>query len=461
VSASGDEWIQTASRRGSSKEDAAMRTKANLETDRNVHPAPSCSKMRQSVGKASPWQSRYAKTICVTAILLIVAGLLSAAPADHAPKVERLAAKSAPAKKVGASQQREITARFGLLPLSFEANLGQADSQTQYTARGPGYSLNLTEDEAVVTLQRMDQRKRNRFETRKYFLASPRFHHAQRPETVRIGLAGASPNPQIEHLDELPGKSNYFIGNDPRAWRTGVPSYGKVKYAGIYPGIDLVFYGDQQQLEFDFIVAPGGDPRAIALRVGTKGRISITHDGDLQVKTSNGSLDLRRPTIYQISKGERQRIEGGFVLLSENRVGIHLAEYDRSKQLVVDPVLSYSTYLGGNGVDWSDGIAVDALGNAYIVGSTTSTNFPIANGYPSSANPSGGIAFLAKLNPTGTTLLYSTHLGGTGGEWTAGIALDPPATPTSLELPSHRTSPSSTASRLRLERQTETVSSRE
>jgi len=309
-------------------------------------------------------------------VCMVIVGLCLVLIAFQAPAGSRgrLSPRETPAvkpnlvKRVEPSRHLELARQFALLPLGFEANLGQADSRTQYSARGPGYSLNLTEDEAVVTLQRMDQKKRGRFEIRKYYLASPRFHRAQKSETVRIGFVGASPHPQLEHLDELPGKSNYFIGNDPRAWRRGVPSYAKVKYTEMYPGIDLVFYGNQQQLEFDFIVAPGADPHAIALRIGTKGHISITKEGDLRVRTGAGSLDLRRPDIYQVVDGERQRIEGGFVLLSQNQVGLRLAEYDRARPLIVDPVLSYSTYLGGNGTDWSTGVAVDPLGNTYIVG---------------------------------------------------------------------------------------------
>ncbi len=172
-----------------------MRAKANQDADRNERPSPLRSKLRQTVGKPSTPQPRYAKAIWTAVILLTVAGLLSATPANRNPRAEKAVATPVSAKKVGPSQQREITARLGLLPLRFEANLGQADSQIQYTARGPGYSLNLTGDEAVVTLQRMDQKKRGRFEMRKYYLASPRFHRPQKSETVRIGFAGASPHP--------------------------------------------------------------------------------------------------------------------------------------------------------------------------------------------------------------------------------------------------------------------------
>lgn len=314
---------------------------------------------------------------------------------------------------------------YGNLPLSFEANLGQADPQVRYTARGPGYSVSLTEDKAVVTFQKMDRVARKRFEVSKYYRASPRFWRMRKTGTVRIGLDGAVAHPGVTPVDELPGKSNYFVGSDPSRWRQGVPNYGKVKYSGIYPGIDLIFYGSRRQLEFDFVVAPGADQSAIALHIETPGRLILDTGGNLRMETTAGFLELHRPEVYQFVGGRKVRVEGRFVLRAENQVGFELGPYDHSKPLTVDPILGYSTYVGGGGWDESDGIAVDAYGNAYIVGYTTSTNFPVANGYASSGNSSGGSAFVAKINSTGTALLYSTYLGGSVADWASGVALDP------------------------------------
>jgi Bacterial Ig-like domain (group 2)/IPT/TIG domain/Beta-propeller repeat/Kelch motif/Galactose oxidase, central domain len=325
---------------------------------------------------------------------------------------------------------------YGDLPIGFERNVGQIDPRVKFVAHGGGYTLFLTDSEAVVAvqknkedagdeseklLQKMEPKQRKKFEARRFFHASPRFRHAHHSETVRIGLAAANRKISIEPLQELPGKTNYFVGADPEKWRTGIGSYRQIKYHEVYPGIDLVFYGTHQQLEFDFVVAPGADPHAITLDVQGPDKVVVAEDGGLSV---DGIFGMRRPEVYQLIDGKRRAVSGRFFAKDHERLGIELGPYDHQQTLIIDPVLSYSTYLGGSGTDESSGIAVDAGGNAYIVGVTTSPNFPASNGYPSSAT-SNGTAFVAKLDPTGTTLLYSTYLGGTAGGGGNGIALDP------------------------------------
>jgi hypothetical protein len=323
---------------------------------------------------------------------------------------------------------------YGTLSLSFEANQGQTDPSVQFVSHGTGYTLFLTKSEAVIelqqedsataALQKMKSKKRKLFEKRKFYRGSPRSRKLRKTQTVRVAMAGANPSPKIKPLEELPGKNSYFIGNDAKKWLTGIPTFERVKYSEIYPGIDLVYYGKQRQLEFDFVVAPNADPAKIGLKIETNGHLVLTNDGNLRVKTDGSSFEMRHPEIYQVEDGKRRLVAGRFVLRNDQSIGFQIGKYDHQQQLIIDPALAYSTYLGGNGTDDGFGIAVDAAGNAYVVGQTTSTNFPTLSGYTSSADASG-IAFVSKLNPTGTALLYSTYLGGTGGESGNGIALDP------------------------------------
>jgi hypothetical protein len=247
---------------------------------------------------------------------------------------------------------------------------------------------------------------------------------------VRLQLLGADMAAPAVGQDELITKTNYFLGTDPSQWRTNVPNYGKVAYQGVYPGIDLIYYGNQGQLEYDFVVAPGANPGAITLAIqGTDG-ITLDGQGNLVLHTMGGDVVEQAPVLYQ-DGGGRQAVSGRFVPERDNRVGFQVGAYDPSRPLVIDPVLSYSTYLGGNGLDNAGGIAVDSSGNAYVTGITNSTNFPITPGANQSILSGSNSAFVTKLNATGTALLYSTYLGGsltptgasaqTGGR---GIALD-------------------------------------
>jgi hypothetical protein len=193
-------------------------------------------------------------------------------------------------------------------------------------------------------------------------------------------LAGANPSPHVTGRDELPGKSNYFVGNDPARWRTNVPAYARVHYRDVYPGVDLVYYGNQGQLEYDFVVAAGADPGRIRMSFDGARDIRIDARGDLMLHVAGGDLRQHKPVVYQEVAGVRQQIAGRYVMKGKGQVGFELGAYDETRPLVIDPVLVYSTYLGGAADDPGNGIAVDAVGNAYVTGSTTSNDFPVTIG---------------------------------------------------------------------------------
>jgi hypothetical protein len=333
-----------------------------------------------------------------------------------------------------------VVEAYGLLPLSFEANQGQTAPEVKFLARGSGYALFLTPAEAVLTLR---QPRDAEAEPLRPGLAGVTHRSpapAAPPTVVRLKLVGANPHPTLEGMDELPGKVNYLRGNDPQQWRTNVPTYGKVKYSQAYPGIDLVYYGNPRQLEHDFVVAPGADPSVIGLELEGAGKACLDARGDLVWATGAGEVRLQKPHIYQEVAGRRREVAGGYAVRPGQRVGFRVGAYDARRPLVIDPVLVYATYLGGNDPADSDihggsqgrGIAVDASGNAYVTGSTTSTDFPGAAGSPiqpsfrglSSPNSFSTDAFVAKLNAAGTALVYATYLGGSLGGYGSAIAVD-------------------------------------
>jgi hypothetical protein len=299
------------------------------------------------------------------------------------------------------------------LPLIFEANAGQTDPSVKFLSRGPGYTLFLTPTEAALALTK-----------------SPADANATTKATLlRMKLVGANSRPPVSGLEALPGKVNYFIGDDPKQWRTNVPTYAKVKYEGVYPGVDLVYYGDGRQLEYDFVVAPGSDPKAIALAFDGADKLEVDAQGDLVLAVDGGELRLRKPLVYQDVDGHRKPIAGNYILKPRSRVGIQVAAYDATKPLVIDPVLIYSTDLGGSGTDRAFAIAVDGAGNAYVTGDTISIDFPTKAPYQSALGKSTTTdCFVTKMNttvPVGpTSLVYSTYLGGSGSDQCFGIAIN-------------------------------------
>jgi Chitobiase/beta-hexosaminidase C-terminal domain/Beta-propeller repeat len=326
-----------------------------------------------------------------------------------------------PAASEAIKNRATAVANYGNLPLSFVANQGQTDPQVRFLSRGDGYSLFLTDSAAVLSLNKTNSRR----ETRKGAAISG--HERPATDVVRMELAGVNHGLHVAGDEKLPGIANYFIGSDPSKWHRNVPTYSKVRYGSVFPGIDLVYYGNQHQLEYDFIVAPGADTKPIRLHFAGAKRLRLESNGDLRVVARNGEIVFHKPIIYQTQNAQRLSVNGGFTLLAKNSVGFKLGKYDHNSPLVIDPTLSYSTYLGGSGGnagnfdDNSHGIAVDASGSAYVVGGTWSTDFPITNGSYDTNDPGNvysgfttSVGYVSKLNPTGTGLDYSTYIGGSG-----------------------------------------------
>jgi hypothetical protein len=346
-----------------------------------------------------------------------------------APFLHTSAQTSSPAVPVAEGR------KYGSLPLTFEANQGQTDPSVQYLAHGQGYTLFLRRGGAVLTASSSPAQSAQ--STRQVIR-----------QVIRMDLDGSNPHSAATNLDPQITRSNYFLGNDPTRWHTNIPNYGRVRYADVYPGIDLIYYGNQRQLEYDFAVAPGASADVIRLRFSADAHLGIAPNGDLILTPASGSSSgwaaFHKPVAYQLFGSRRVPVEARFHLAAERAggttVGFTIGRYDHSRPLIVDPVLVYSTYLGGSGFkanypsDQGNGIAVDSAGNAYIVGSTASSDFPTTSGAfqatntAVAANPGNTTVFISKLNPSGTALVYSTYLGGSGtpqgGDFGYGIALD-------------------------------------
>src|SRR5882672_6446297 len=325
-----------------------------------------------------------------------------------------------------AATDARVNENYGKLPLQFEANRGQTQKDVRFLSHGPGYNLYLTAGEAVLVLTKPNpDAKRDVRDTQ----ARPDAKAPLKSVALRMSLVGATRDPQVSGLDELPGKANYFVGRDRSKWHTNVPTYAKVHYKNVYPGIDLVYYGNQRQVEYDFVVAPGSDPKKIVLDFKGVKNLDIDARGDLVLHAPGGDVRQHKPVVYQEIDGVRHEIDGHYAIKPGKRVGFQVAAYDTSRPLVIDPVLSYSTYLGDSGfTDLRSSIAVDRDGNAYVAGFTNSKDFPTTAGafQPSNGDccGSGSDVFVTKLDPTGTGLVYSTYLGGINFDQIGGIAVD-------------------------------------
>jgi Beta-propeller repeat len=333
------------------------------------------------------------------------------------------------AAPVSTSLKQDWLKAYGKLPLSFEQNQGQHAADVQFLSRGDGYDLSLMAGEVDFNL-RQSTSKHGASLSKSKFLGDRR--HWLAPEKVsvlRMRLEGSNPNASIAGVDRTPTKVNYFVGNDPKKWHADVPAYAKVKYAGIYPGVDLVFYGNRRELEYDFVVAPGADAKAIALEVEGARKMRLDRDGNIVISVPGGAVDLKKPNAYQELNGMRREVAGNYTISNHHEVRFAVADYDRTQPLIIDPVVTYSTYLGGSGAggDIAYGIALDAAGDAYVAGVTSSPDLMQVNGIggiPTSVTIGNTSAFVAELNPAGTQALYLTYLGGSTNDGAFAVAVD-------------------------------------
>lgn len=369
--------------------------------------------------------ARYGSRIRVGMVLtlLLLAGALALKLDMSAPR-SSTGHKPAPPFPSATGPQvpspQEVRANFGHLPMVFEPNQGQTDSRVKFLAHGANYGLFLTANEAVLALHK-----------------SPK-----QTSVLRMALVNANAHAVIVGDDKLPGKSNYFIGNDPTQWHRDIPQFARVGYREVYPGVDLVYYGKQGRLEYDFEVAPGADAHQVALRFPGVEKLQLGDHGDLVIATPDGEVRLQAPTVYQKFGNQQRPVEGRFALRSGNEVGFEIADYDHRRALVIDPVLVYSTYLGGTNNEACSAItntgiaqprcpaiAVDAAASAYIAGSTNSTDFPTVQAatmmgiFQTTLNGTANL-FVTKLDSTGSAILFSTYVGGDGLDLTGGIAID-------------------------------------
>jgi uncharacterized repeat protein (TIGR01451 family) len=318
-------------------------------------------------------------------------------------------------QNIDRATRTRIEQTYGKLPMRFEANEGQTDALVKFKSRGAGYAVFLTADETVLQLHKREPGK-----TAEQQMAD------QPAESVvlRMKLVGSNRPGQISGIGKLQTTSHYFIGDDPAAWRRGISSYSKVKYEAVYPGIDLVWYGNQQLLEHDFLIAPGADPSRIKISFSGTNAMSIDDEGALVMRAGGEGLRMLKPLAWQESNGNRQMVRCDYRLNKKEQVELLLGEYDAKLPLVIDPVLVYSTYIGGIGIDSGLDIAVDAEGAAYITGQTTSGDFP----GPSPIQPARGAntdAYVLKINPAGNAIVFGTWIGGNGSDSASAVSVDP------------------------------------
>lgn len=351
-----------------------------------------------------------ASALCVAAVALLVRDRTPDTPAvPGTPATDQAAGPVAPDWPAS---------------LVFEPNLGQTDDQVRFLARGPDYTLFLTDQGVVARLA----------PGRRDDVAAGGRPRAAGPVGAVVGmtLADANPSPRVTGEVPQPGTSRYFIGNDPAAWKRDVQRFGQVRYEDVYRGIDAVYYGNRGELEYDFVVAPGADPGVIALDFAGVDGMSLDTNGNLVLDTGDGALVQHRPVVYQMVDGARRLVDGAYTLLDEDTVGFVLGAFDASLPLTIDPVLSYSTYLGGNANDQAHAFAVDEAGNTWVVGETSSIEFPWefdidsefsggeADAYVCRFRAVGGIPLCAYIGGEGYDVALAIAIGGDGNAYVGG-----------------------------------------
>jgi Beta-propeller repeat/Abnormal spindle-like microcephaly-assoc'd, ASPM-SPD-2-Hydin len=392
------------------------------------------------------------KPLCFLGICLFAASLFSQTNEVPAARQSREAGASANASHPDAKAQAAVLEGYGRLPLSFERNQGQVDRRVKFFSRGAGYALFLTSEGATLSLTghaalnghagKVGASEGDDASGIPAVMAggAPPRVSQQTSAVLRMQLLGARGDAAVLGVDELSSKTNYFRGDDPKKWTTNVANYAKVRYREVFEGVDLVYYGNRGQLEYDFVVSAGAAPEAIRFAFTGARKVRVDQrTGDLVLTAGSNGDEVRfqKPVAYQTGPSDaaqpagsgKRLVDARYVLDARNRVSFELGPYDHNRTLLIDPTLSYSTYLGGSSNDYGTSIAVDAAGNAYVTGFTNSTNFPVTSGALQTSCGGGCSgtstdAFVAKLDATGSSLIYSTYLGGSGNDQSNGIALD-------------------------------------
>ncbi len=344
-------------------------------------------------------------SVLVLNLLVFVPALSMAAAAPSPPP-----ANSAENTVIREAERADVMDSYGRLPLYFIENRGQVDKSVRFYERGAGHATFFTKDGLVLALRKD---------------AAP--DGKMNAEALRLGLIGADKNATLTASSALPGHVNFFRGSDSSAWRTNVPTYGTITYNNVYKNIDVKFYGTGKNIEHDVIVRAGGDPSLVRFSYKGINGLRVTEEGDLIVDLDKGKIVEKKPIVYQVINGSKVKINSSYRLLGKEdgayEYGFKVASYDHERDLVIDPVLDYSTYLGGSAADTANAIAVDSTGAAYVTGSTFSTDFPVLGAFQGTTAGAPDV-FVTKINPTGTALVYSTYIGGSVQDQANAIAVD-------------------------------------
>jgi hypothetical protein len=355
-------------------------------------------------------------TTSVLSLVILASSLLMMPAAAHGQSMQAYRKSEQPSST---TPTPKVTSLEGAMALRFEPNRGQTDNRVKFFSRQSKYNLFLTDNEAVFALNGPHAETKNPNPRRPAGLANS---NSAPPTVIRMQLVGAHPR-SITPSQQVPGQSNYFIGRDPRNWVRDVPQFSRVNYDQVYPGIDMAFYGNDRAFEFDLILKPGADAHQVALRFAGARNVYTARNGDLVLSSVAGDLALRKPVAYQSIDGEKKPVKVRFVARRSNEFGIALGAYDPRRELVIDPTVLYSTYLGGNASDVGQAVAVDSTGAVYLTGETSSSNFPITAGSAQSTLAGATDVFVTKFTTDGSALVYSTYLGGSdqqGGDTSVG-----------------------------------------
>ncbi|MCF6159086.1 MAG: hypothetical protein E3K32_11070 [wastewater metagenome] len=370
-----------------------------------------------------------------TFLLLLVCGVLFSFTLSAESKSHEVVDKGR-SESLDETRRMQITEDYGRLPLCFIQNDGQMDERVRFYERGNGHAMFFTKRGVCLSLHQPSPAGEKDIKVR-----GQETHDQQQasqinnpyPETIRLIPLGANKDPEIVADGLQEGRVNYFVGDDPEKWKTNIPTYSSVMYKEIYQGIDMKFYGNNRQMEYDVIVKPGAHPSRVQFSYEGIEDLRITEEGELEIGLKEGKLIQKKPYIYQEIEGKRVRVEGSFKVLGSDAgtqdrksflYGFQVTSYDKKYPLIIDPVLTYSTYLGGSRGDFGNGIAVDSSGNAYVTGRTNSAYFPMANALYGSYNGGSDDVFVTKIDATGSSLQYSTYLGGGESDYGNEIAVD-------------------------------------